>query len=288
MTYGETIRNIRISKGMSQKEIYTNILSKSYAIEFEKGKHQISAVLLLMILDQLSVGIEEFLYINNDYQLNEQAAYSEAYSKYSNAHDLAGLNQLLTDLEKNRGQVNEIHKAEVRTRVDILKEFEKTGVYRSSVANKQDVALIISYLTNIETWTLEEIKLYTNTIEFFDLTTHLLFFKKIELLFPLYRDYDVVREILCTLCINLIREALLTESLVFADQIIQKLLEYSMDYRQFLHHMYAKFYQYIYLYKKTNDPLMHTKAASLLELIEELDHRELAKELQEFLVELSD
>ena len=35
--YGSTVRQIRLSKGFSHKEIYTGILSKSFAIDFEKG-----------------------------------------------------------------------------------------------------------------------------------------------------------------------------------------------------------------------------------------------------------
>ncbi|MNC17384.1 hypothetical protein D3C75_652610 [compost metagenome] len=34
---GQTARSIRLSKGFSQKEIYTGIVSKSYAISFEQG-----------------------------------------------------------------------------------------------------------------------------------------------------------------------------------------------------------------------------------------------------------
>lgn len=35
--YGETIRQIRLKKGFTQKEVYGTIISKSYAIEFEKA-----------------------------------------------------------------------------------------------------------------------------------------------------------------------------------------------------------------------------------------------------------
>lgn len=63
MKYGEKIREIRISKGLSKKEVYWGILSKSNAIEFEKGKHNISAVLLIAILEQLFMDIDEFMYI---------------------------------------------------------------------------------------------------------------------------------------------------------------------------------------------------------------------------------
>lgn len=42
--YGKTVRDIRTSKGIHQKDLYDNIISKSFAIEFEKGKHDITHI----------------------------------------------------------------------------------------------------------------------------------------------------------------------------------------------------------------------------------------------------
>ncbi|EDN8098979.1 helix-turn-helix domain-containing protein, partial [Listeria monocytogenes] len=49
-SYGELIREIRLSKGLTQKEVYTGIISRSYAIGFEKGKHEITLSLFEEIL----------------------------------------------------------------------------------------------------------------------------------------------------------------------------------------------------------------------------------------------
>ncbi|EAD7172414.1 Rgg family transcriptional regulator, partial [Listeria monocytogenes] len=32
VAYGELIREVRLSKGLTQKEVYTGVISKSYAI----------------------------------------------------------------------------------------------------------------------------------------------------------------------------------------------------------------------------------------------------------------
>lgn len=278
MSYGETIRKIRVSKGLSQKEVYTGILSKSYAIEFEKGKHNISATLLFMILEQISVGIEEFLYICNNYQLNDQSAYSERYSHYGNAYDLEGLYQLLTELKVKRGRVNDVRKAEVHARIQIITHFNQTGNYENTVVDAKDIKVITAYLLDVETWTLQEILLYTNTIEFIELEAHIVFFKKISKSFPLYEHFDLAREVLCTMCINLIHEALLYEFFDFAEVVILQLFQLSQDYRQFLHHTYAKFYQYVYRYK-LGEAHAKVEAQQILVFIEKLDHPALAKEL---------
>lgn len=63
-TYGITIRKIRLSKGFSHKEIYTGILSKSFAIDFEKGIYDIKFNLMLRILDRLMISVDELLLIH--------------------------------------------------------------------------------------------------------------------------------------------------------------------------------------------------------------------------------
>ena len=71
--YGETIRQIRLKKASPKRSLWHDYF-KIYAIEFEKGKHQIAANLLLQILENLSMDIDEFLYIANGYRLDEQTA----------------------------------------------------------------------------------------------------------------------------------------------------------------------------------------------------------------------
>ncbi|MFD1420906.1 helix-turn-helix domain-containing protein [Lactiplantibacillus songbeiensis] len=72
---GTTIRQIRLNKGFSQKEIYTGIMSHSFAVRFEQGGHDISATKLFAILDNLAISVDEFRFIQQQYQLSplEQA-----------------------------------------------------------------------------------------------------------------------------------------------------------------------------------------------------------------------
>lgn len=68
-TYGATIRQIRLSKGFTHKEIYTGILSKSFAIDFEKGLYDIKFHLMLKILDRLMISVDELLLIHSQYKI---------------------------------------------------------------------------------------------------------------------------------------------------------------------------------------------------------------------------
>ena len=66
--YGHTIRELRLSKGFSQKEIYTGILSKLFAIDFEKGLYDVKFCLMLKILSRLMISVDELMLIHNGYK----------------------------------------------------------------------------------------------------------------------------------------------------------------------------------------------------------------------------
>ncbi|MBU7563876.1 helix-turn-helix transcriptional regulator [Pediococcus ethanolidurans] len=65
---GCTIHRIRIEKGLTQKEVYGKIVSRSFASCFEKGANDIGASKLFLILDNLAISADELRYIQQNYQ----------------------------------------------------------------------------------------------------------------------------------------------------------------------------------------------------------------------------
>ncbi len=67
-TFGQTIRQLRLAKGLSQKSVYQDIVSRSFATRFERGDNDISATKLFAILDNLGVTANEFRFIHQGNQ----------------------------------------------------------------------------------------------------------------------------------------------------------------------------------------------------------------------------
>ncbi len=67
-TIGSTLKQIRQAKGVTQKEVYGAIVSRSFASRLESGQHDLAAEKLFAILDRLGVSANEFRFIQNDYQ----------------------------------------------------------------------------------------------------------------------------------------------------------------------------------------------------------------------------
>ena len=69
--YGPTIKQIRTNKNITLKETYIGILSKSFAIDFEKGMYDIKFSKMLEILNRIMVSPEEMIFIHNKYKLSK-------------------------------------------------------------------------------------------------------------------------------------------------------------------------------------------------------------------------
>lgn len=69
-TIGETIHQIRLTKGLTQQEVYNGIISRSFASRFESGANDIGASKLFAILDNLAISADELRFIHQNYQLS--------------------------------------------------------------------------------------------------------------------------------------------------------------------------------------------------------------------------
>ncbi|MDT2837673.1 Rgg/GadR/MutR family transcriptional regulator [Enterococcus durans] len=281
MNFGPKIREIRISKGYSQKAIYQDIISKSYAIEFEKGKHSIATTLLIEILDRLSMDIDEFLFIDKGYLLNDYSAYIYKLSKYSNTHDLKSLYELLKKYADKTRVIDQLRFAEIRCRIQAIENFNRTGRFDDSATIEEDRETIQNYLVEIETWTLREIQFFGNTIEFLDFEQHFPLFRNLSKSFPLYVEYDKGREIFCAMLVNVITQAIRHGYFDYAEVLIYQLQLLSSDSKEFFHRLLTKYFDNILSIKRNSrDGQAIENCKIILDLLIELGHSSIVGELK--------
>ncbi|MDT2661345.1 Rgg/GadR/MutR family transcriptional regulator [Enterococcus hulanensis] len=282
MEFGPKVREIRQKKGFSQKETYNGIISKSYSIEFEKGNHKISTDLLIEILDRLSMDIDEFFYINRGYLLNPYSDYIYRLSNYSNFHDAAALKKMLTGYEAFDDIVNQVRCAEIRCRIRMIENIKETGKFDPAVILKEDRQTIQEYLINIETWTLQEVQLFGNTIEFLEFSTHFELFRNLSKSLTLYMEYDKGREIFCAMLINLITQSIKHDYLDYAEVLNQQLRLLSTNYKEFFHKTISFYFEKVISFKRGSRS-DYQEAEQILLTISKLGQPAIAKELNALL-----
>lgn len=274
--YGETLRKIRLKKGLTQKEVYENIISKSYAVEFEKGKHQISTYILLEILQNLSIEIDEFLFIANNYNMNEKTYYDYTYSKLANKHDIEGLEDLLKTLKSREGRLNDIRIAEVRSRLRILRNFRDSGVYDTNVILQEDRQTILTYLIERESWTLQEIKLFANTLDLLDNESIFILFKRVSRVLEYYADLEKGKEIYCALIINLLEYTFKKKQYDYTEVLLIQLDLLSSNYKEFFYRTVYNFFEGLLVMKKLDQEKGRAIAENMLDIMKKLNQEPLA------------
>ena len=101
--YGETIKKIRINKGLSQKYISKNILTQGNYSKIENNIHEdIKLYIFQEILNRLDISYDEFLFIHNGFKLNNREYIIKNFFAqiYNNINDLKELNKNCIDYLK--------------------------------------------------------------------------------------------------------------------------------------------------------------------------------------------
>ena len=166
--YGATIRQIRLSKGFAHKEIYSGILSKSFAIDFEKGLYDIKFDFMLQILDRLMLSVDELLLIHSQYQstphsepllnvnlerLNDDPLYYCAIEKL-----------LFEKMQSEKTSAARLQYAEITA----LRCVYTAPDYQNLPEYQNARRYIQRYLFDVKTWTLAEFRIFSDMSFLFD------------------------------------------------------------------------------------------------------------------------
>ena len=177
--FGETLRKIRLEKGLTQKALYHDLLSKSYAIRFEQGKHDISFVLLLEILERLPMEISEFLFIHRNYQPSETQWFYEQLIKSGNNMDLAALAILkkeyqtrYADSQQQSGRL-----VQLDYRLEQLRYYDQSGQITQESVTPELQGKIQSLLAATQSWTMEDLRFFAATLDLVPTSDLTLFFQ---------------------------------------------------------------------------------------------------------------
>ncbi|KRN81610.1 helix-turn-helix domain-containing protein [Ligilactobacillus acidipiscis] len=156
---GITIKKIRKIKGMSQKQVYSGIVSRSFANRFESGSNDIQSEKLFKILNNLAVTPNEFQFINNDYELPlVEKLIKDVYVMYNN-HSFSALAKWISKHKKEEGNQEKyvVAYAEI-----LLFTFD-----HATVPVTKSMNVLIEHLLEEKTWTLQEMRMVKMLIPIF-------------------------------------------------------------------------------------------------------------------------
>ncbi|ERL65252.1 helix-turn-helix domain-containing protein [Schleiferilactobacillus shenzhenensis] len=157
---GQVVRQIRRSKGYTQKEIYTGVVSRSFAIRFEAGGHDMTAEKLFAVLDNLNISVDEFRFIAAGYQETPAVQLRDAVDQAYHAQDFAAVHRLAETAE---------HSADPAQRHVAGLARLMLGAYDGRLGKPTPVIEnYAAYLLTTKQWTLTEIRLAPMLLALYD------------------------------------------------------------------------------------------------------------------------
>lgn len=163
-SYGKTVRNIRQTKGYLQKDVYHDIVAKSFAIRFEKGEVMLQYDAFLSVLANLNLSVTEFHFIHNNYQFDRTQSVWSIFSAAVSQKNQVRLADFYLSYSESSINFNRVLAYLANIAFAINKYGEAT--YSEHVPREQ-LLFIQNYLLGQEEWTLDETALFTNFYEVF-------------------------------------------------------------------------------------------------------------------------
>lgn len=147
---GPTVREIRKIKGLTSLEVYSGIISKSFASRFENGINEIGSEKLFMVLDNLSMSADEFRFIQNDYHQSKSQELRHQLDAAYDVHNLQVMGKIINE-NKNSSQPN--FRSIAVTGQILLDAYHSKDFVVTSAMND-----LWNKLFQSKTWTIQEIK----------------------------------------------------------------------------------------------------------------------------------
>lgn len=159
--YGRTIRKIREEKGYTIQQLSEGILSTSFLSKFERGNSDITVSYFLKILEKLSLSYDEFLFVHNDFNLDNFEVFFDKAEQAYVSRDLSKLIALKgVHLEKWRTTNIAAYRCNTLV-LDVLISILKDEFVS---AEKEAVEFLFDYLFKVEVWGYYELRLYSATM----------------------------------------------------------------------------------------------------------------------------
>jgi Rgg/GadR/MutR family transcriptional activator len=200
---GQTARGIRLSKGFSQKEIYTGIVSKSYAISFEQGNTMLNYQDLTLVLERLCVTLQEFEFIRAGYRNPESVSLWRSFANAANSKQQERLEELYRLHKNDKSDFNKVIAYLSRA---ILYSFSSGTSHPSTPCTTDEQRFLTNYLLKKESWMLEEINLFSSYYYLFDSDTQRLFIRSCYESLRRYEEYSHYEERMYNLLTNYIAD----------------------------------------------------------------------------------
>ncbi|MBZ2154495.1 helix-turn-helix domain-containing protein [Streptococcus australis] len=155
---GELYKELRVARGLKQKDVARKGLSIAQLSKFENGQTMLSADKLLIAIESIHMTFEEFGHKLNNYELPKDIILGKKISSLFLKQDIKGLEYLLTEVlqSEETDQYQRIQSFIIENAIHSLDQNYEINI--------EDRKVLVDYLFSIESWTWFELYIFGNTM----------------------------------------------------------------------------------------------------------------------------
>ena len=164
MNHGEMIKKMRITRGISRKELTKDAISISTLQRFENEDAKIDIDNMWIILNRLNIQIDEYYLEYNHYQSNKKEMYRSKFRDYIVLSNRG--KTFLEELQREYIVTNDIFYLYLVIQAKAV--MNRLPNYSAIPITKEELKSIHDYLDRVNQWGYFELAMYTNCLAFFN------------------------------------------------------------------------------------------------------------------------
>lgn len=165
MEIGETLRYLRENKHYTKKSVADGIVSISFYSQVEQGNSSITIELFFKLLKKLNVTYDEFFLIANNFEPSEE---DRLWNNFISVYYEEDVNKMIVARNKIQQAIDNSPTENPVFETYLLTADLAINRTRYEQPLQKDIDKLFQILFSVDTWTLFELKLFINTIHFFD------------------------------------------------------------------------------------------------------------------------
>ena len=158
--FGEIFKKFRESRGLKLKDVAKAGISTSQLSRFEKGETDLTISKFMLILDEINMPIDEFMYAVHDFRRDELNELLSRIRQYVSTHDINGMKKLLFSLMEQENVSGKFHQLNI-----ILLKIRLEDLSGEKYYSKGDLDYLTDYLFSVEYWGCYELLIFINTLD---------------------------------------------------------------------------------------------------------------------------
>ena len=246
--FGEVFKKFRESRGLRLKDVAKAGISTSQLSRFEKGETDLTISKFMLILDEINMPIEEFIYAVHDFHRDELNELLSKVRHFVSNHDIEGLKRLLYSQMESDPKQEKFHKLNI-----VLLKIRLQDLSGESYYSSDDLSYLTDYLFSVEYWGYYELLIYSNTLDVLKHDVFMVLAREMSRRSDFYKEIPKNRRLISTMLLNgyitCVEREKFMDALYFEKQLNQCFFIETEVYERLV----FQYAQYLYRYKKEKD-----------------------------------